>query len=221
MERPTGRIIFSVNWAKLVRISPTSDHWNAGPLQQNEKKSVTVRKIPLFGLLLLCPLCACLAAIDVPVEPTLPVQTGCGANGRLQTVLFGSIQATVDWSAARMKCQSMRRPHDSGIRLRFEGEVAGEQLALIISIPDMQPGKAAVELRSNVTTTVKGSGRFFSTPNLDSCWTDIDAQTALSDTAHTYQISGRLYCLAPLGEVNAQASVSIPNLSFTTIVAWE
>lgn len=115
----------------------------------------------------------------------------------------------------------MQRPGGAGIRLRFSGDVAGERLAIIIAIPDMQRGETAVELPSNVTTTVEGSGRFFSTPDLDSCWTDINSQTAISGDNGSYAISGTLYCVTPLGEVNGDAAVSIPELSFTTVVDWE
>jgi len=115
----------------------------------------------------------------------------------------------------------MQRPDGAGIRLRFAGDIAGERLAFIIAIPDMQRGEPAAELPSNVTATVEGSGRFFSTPNLDSCWTDVYSQTALSGDNDSFAISGTLYCVAPLGEVNGDAAVSIQELSFTTVVKWE
>lgn len=119
-----------------------------------------------------------------------------------------------------MICESMQRPDGAGVRLRFAGDVAGERLAFIIAIPDIQPGKTSAELPSNVTATVEGSGRFFSTPDLDSCWTDVDSQTAISNDNGSYTISGTLYCVTPLGEVNGDAAVSIPELSFTTVVEW-
>lgn len=115
----------------------------------------------------------------------------------------------------------MLRPDGHGIRLRFAGDVTDERLAIIIAIPDLQAGEPAVGLPSNVTITVEGSGRFFSTPNLDSCWTDVNSPTVVSGEKGSYTISGTLYCVSPLGEVNGDAAVSIPELSFTTIVNWE
>ena len=120
-----------------------------------------------------------------------------------------------------MICESMLRPGGQGIRLRFAGNVTDERLAIIIAVPDLQAGEPAVGLPSNVTITVEGSGRFFSTPNLDSCWTDVNSPIVVSDEKGSYAISGTLYCVSPLGEVNGDAAVSIPELSFTTIVNWE
>lgn len=104
--------------------------------------------------------------------------------------------------------------------MQFTGDVAGERLAIIITIPDMQAGEPAAELPSNVTVTVEGSGRFYNTPNLDSCWTDVDSQSAVPGARGSYAISGTLYCVSPLGQVNGDAAVSIPELSFSTVVKW-
>jgi len=120
-----------------------------------------------------------------------------------------------------MNCENMLRPNNHGIRLRFVGDVAGERLAFIIAIPELEPGVAGAELSSNVTTTVEGSGRFFSTANLDTCWTDIESQTPLPGKQNIVMISGVLYCVAPLGEVNGDAAVSIPELTFSTLLQWE
>ena len=158
--------------------------------------------------------------MEQPAPPPSLTDSGCGENGTLQTALFGSVETTVNWSGTEMICESMQRPDGEGVRLRFAGDVAGERLAIIIAVPDMRRGETAVELPSNVTTTVEGSGRFFSTPNLDSCWTDVNSQTAVSDEHGSYVISGALYCVSPLGEVNGDAAVSIPELSFTTVVGW-
>ena len=126
----------------------------------------------------------------------------------------------MNWSRTDMECESMLRPNDNGIRLRFSGDVAGERLAIIIAMPDLAPGKAASETPSNVTATVEGSGRFFSTPGLDSCWTDIDAQIPFPEDPDRYVISGTLYCVSPLGELNGNAAVSIPELWFSSVVDW-
>jgi hypothetical protein len=104
--------------------------------------------------------------------------------------------------------------------MRFTGDVAGERLAIIIAVPDIQAGEPAAELPSNVTVTVEGSGRFYSTPNLDSCWTDVSSQSAIPGARGSYVLSGTLYCVSPLGQVNGDAAVSIPELSFSTVVKW-
>lgn len=161
------------------------------------------------------------AAVEQPTPSPTFVGSGCGESGALQTALFGSLETTVSWPGSEMICESMLRPDGQGIRLRFAGDVAGERLTIIIAVPGLRSGEPAVGLPSNMTVTVEGSGRFFSTPNLDSCWTDVNSQTAVSDEQNSYSISGTLYCVSPLGEVNGDAAVSIPELSFTTIVNWE
>ena len=84
----------------------------------------------------------------------------------------------------------------------------------------MRRGKKAVEMPSNVTIIVEGSGRFFSTPGLDSCWTDIDMQSTLPGEPDSFAMTATLYCVTPLGEINGGATVSIPELTFSTIVRW-
>ncbi|NQV85987.1 MAG: hypothetical protein HQ492_02810, partial [Woeseiaceae bacterium] len=106
------------------------------------------------------------------------------------------------------------------IRLRFAGDVAGEHLAIIIAIPALKPDQVGVEMPSNVTASVEGTGRFFSTPNLDSCWTEVHSQARLAEKADTRVIEGTLFCIAALGEINGDAAVSIPKLTFSTIVDW-
>ena len=114
----------------------------------------------------------------------------------------------------------MLRPDNKGVRLRFAGEVAGETLGIIIAVPTLQRATAASELPSNVTATVEGSGRFFSTPDLDACWTDIETQLADTVNENIFVVTGTLYCVTPLGEVNGEAAVSIPELTFTTLIEW-
>lgn len=154
----------------------------------------------------------------------------CGEHGRLQATLVGGIATEVDWIPDNFECESMQRPNADGIRLRFSGSVAGEQLAIIIAIPGLRSDHTDVELPSNVTASVEGSGRFFSTPDLDSCWTDVMSQTRLSDDAGVdnetpngqgrYTITGTLNCVAPLGELNGDAAITISEFTFTSIVNW-
>ncbi len=176
----------------------------------------------MLGLLLFSALGVCEpVAVEQPAPQPALVGSGCGENGALQTALFGSLETTVSWSGSEMICGSMLRPDGQGVRLRFAGDVTGERLAIIIAVPSLISGGPASGLPSNVTITVEGSGRFFSTPNLDSCWTDVISQTAVSGEDDSYDISGTLYCVSPLGEVNGDSAVSVPELSFTTVINWE
>ena len=171
----------------------------------------------------LAPLCACKAAAEAETlpPPTVLEAPGCGSDGALEGSLVGGIETSINWSADDMVCESMPRPNGEGLRLRFSGEVSGERLAIIIAMPGLVADQSGVEIPSNVTLTVEGSGRFFSTPSLATCWTEIDSQTALPDEENSYAVLGRLFCIAPLGEVNGDAAVSIPELSFSTIIRWK
>ena len=190
-------------------------------MHQPEKKLDSAQKLPLLGLLLLAPLGACGAPKEVTVEaPTPPVARSCGENGAVAASLYGGIETQIDWSADDMDCDSMQRPDGKGVRLRFVGNVSGERLAIIVALPSLRAGDSGVEIPSNVTATVEGSGRFFSTPNLDSCWTEVNSQAKVAAEEHAYAIEGTLFCVAPLGEINGDTAVSIPEFRFSTIVNW-
>ena len=103
--------------------------------------------------------------------------------------------------------------------MRFSGDVGGERLAIIIAIPELVAGATGSEYDSIITLTVDGSGRFFSTPNLGACWTDISANEALADGA--YLVTGALTCVGPLGEFNGDAFVEVGGLRFSGVADWE
>ena len=113
----------------------------------------------------------------------------------------------------------MRRPDDRGIRLRFSGNVSGERVAFIIAMPTLDPGATGPEYDSIITVTVEGSERFFSTPNLGSCWTDVGTNEPRPDG--TYVVAGTVHCVGPLGEFNGDAFVDVGDLRFSGIADWE
>ncbi|NCF71976.1 MAG: hypothetical protein GWP67_00605 [Gammaproteobacteria bacterium] len=193
-------------------------------MHQTKKKSVSAQKSPLLWLMLLGPLGACGAPSEAEVEVDAalpPPARTCGEHGFATASLFGSIEAEIKWSADDMDCENMRRPNGEGVRMRFAGDLSGERFAIIIALPGLQPGDSGVEVPSNVTATVEGSGRFFSTPNLDSCWTEVSSQSTLADDDGAHSITGTLFCVAPLGEINGDAAISIPEFSFSAIVNWD
>jgi len=116
----------------------------------------------------------------------------------------------------------MPRPDGHGARLRFAGTVAGseQRVAMIVAIPDLGREALGSEYRSNVTVIEEGVGRFFSTPNLDNCLTDITTLIALDDGGYRYSLGGLLYCVSPLPEINGDSSISIPELRFHGLLDW-
>jgi hypothetical protein len=143
----------------------------------------------------------------------------CGAEGRLVGDLYGAIQASLDWDGTALSCEGMPRPEGDGVRLRFAGatQPGDRQIAIIIALPDFALGAQNVELAANVTLIEEGNGRFFSTPDLDNCLADILSVSAIDDASGRYSISGILYCVSPLPEVNGDSSVAFPELAFNGI----
>lgn len=168
-----------------------------------------------------------LAATACGGDPAPPVETApadaastCGGDGYLQAKLSGALTADLDWTDATLRCESMLRPDDRGVRLRFSGEVARERLAIIVAIPDLEAGMTGTDIDAVVTVTVDGSGRFFSTPNLGACWTDITSNEPLPGEPGAYVIAGELACVGPLGEFNGDAFVEIRDLRFSGVTSW-
>jgi hypothetical protein len=193
-------------------------------------------------LLLFAPLSACNQALDsaeiaaqepgetqaaaaTPVLSALPASnpvSPCRADGHFQTELFGALDGPLSWSGSELECSGMPRPNGAGARLRFAGQVIGtdRRIAMIIALPDLQRDELATELGSKVTLIDESSGRFFTTWDIENCWTDITAQESSDESGDRYNIDGTLYCVSPLAEMNGNASVSITELSFAGSLDW-
>jgi hypothetical protein len=158
------------------------------------------------------------SAAIAEIQPTLK----CGANGELQTEIYGAIAAQLDWDHFELECTGMPRPDGRGARLHFAGNVGSsdQRVAIIIAIPDLDRQAVGNEYPSNVTVIEEGNSRFFSTPNLENCLTDITALDALDDAGNRYTLVGLLYCVSPLPEVNGSSSISIPELRFQGLLDW-
>ena len=192
---------------------------------------LTARCCAFFGLLVVLASCdqaneagnrPTTPAAIVPTLATAAASRACGEHGRLQTELFGALVGHLDWSAAELECSGMPRPDGAGARFRFAGQVVGadRRIAIIIALPGLERDAADAELGSKVTLIDEGSGRFFSTWDLDSCWTDITSLVRTDDSGDRFNIGGTLYCVAPLAEVNGDASVSISELIFAGVLDW-
>ncbi len=148
----------------------------------------------------------------------------CASEGGLKTELYGALETAIDWQPGQLQCQGMPRPNAAGARLRFAGTATrgGEstQLAIIFGIPALERGKTGKELPTNVTVIDEGLGRFFSTQSTDSCWTDVDSQEE-SASESRYVISGIVYCVAPLAELNGNSSVLLSDVHFTGLLDWK
>lgn len=159
------------------------------------------------------------AAAESTPEPE-PVASTCGDNGWLRGSLSGAITAEIDWPDEALRCESMPRPDDRGVRLRLSGDIGNERLAVIIAMPGLGASATGPEFDAVVTIMVDGSGRFFSTPNLGSCWADVRTNAPLEDGSDLYNLAGELSCVAPLGEFNGSAFVDLQSLAFSGVAKW-
>jgi len=200
-----------------------------GPLQIIQKKCAPSRSfVSLEGLFLavLALLAACESATESgPISATAPEEEPvllCGNEGRLSTELYGAVAVRVDWNKNDLECVGMPRPEGRGARLRFAAKPADGnlQLAIIIAIPDLERDAPLGEFSVNVTLIEEGNGRFFSTSDLNNCLTDITSMTGLDDSGDRYSISGELFCVLPLPEINGDSSVSIPKMLFSGLLDW-
>lgn len=157
---------------------------------------------------------------DSPEPSQETVGSTCGDAGYLELWLTGALQANAELRDEALRCESMPRPDDRGVRMRFSGDISGEHLVVIVAMPDLEPGTPGTDFDAIVTVTVEGSGRFFSTPNLGACWADITRNEPLPAAADTYIVAGELSCVGPLGEFNGDAFVEVRELRFSGIADW-
>ena len=187
------------------------------PLEPNP-----LRRVSRFSLVLLAA-GAAVAGCERsgPGEPAAAV-AACVPGGELEVSVYGSVQGELHWRGGDLECEGMRRPHGQGARLRFEGPTAWEggaaRLAFIIALPDLVAGRTAAELPAGVTLIAVDEGRFFSTAEQTGCWADVGRHERLD--GNDWLISGLLYCVSPLAEVNGGSSVSLRDLRFTGRLDW-
>jgi hypothetical protein len=189
-------------------------------LQVFPKKTVLTRQFIVFGLLL--PGMSSCQADSVTAGSNPAAAAATAADCEIRARIIGALSADIAWTGTNLTCEGMPRPGGAGARLKFAGASpdGGRPIAIIIAVPDLVRNEAARELASNVTLIEEGGGRFFSTANLDICMTDIHSSQELPGSANRSSVSGAVYCVAPLAQVNGKSSVSIPQLSFTGLIDW-
>ena len=193
-------------------------------MQESPIKIAARHRIAFLALIVL-GLDACGPTPDKTVTPAAGPSApaaGCGTAGYLRARLYGEIAADLDWSSQDLECEGMPRPNGAGARLRFAGKDhdGDRQLAFIVAIPDLERDSAGQELASTVTLIEEGSGRFFSTASAGNCVAEVAAMSPLDESGDRYAVSGALYCVSPLAEVNGTSSVSIPELRFGGQLDW-
>ena len=161
------------------------------------------------------------AVVESPANAAAPKPVRCASDGFLETQLFGGLELELSWAANDLVCEGMPRPEGDGARLRFAGQAEdGREIAFIIALPDLRRGATGTELPSTVTVIEVGAGRFFSSADVDVCWTDITSLDHIVATDAEFAVSGNLYCVAPLAQVNGDSDVVIRELRFRGQLDW-
>lgn len=191
---------------------PKYDKPDLTKLRQQEKKLPTNPWIASLALALL---------LQAPAPSAYA--SGCSTETRLAGNLYGAIELALDWSDEEIECDSMGRPGGAGIRLRFSGPVgdSGNRLTVIIAIPELNAAESRQELATNLTMIEDRAGRFFSSKGLDSCWADVRQQLLpQTEAAPAYRVSGTVYCINPLAQVNGNSSIRLDELVFSAAANW-
>jgi hypothetical protein len=218
--------IFTMWCGRTLFIMCPSDPQNSQTLQKSSIfRPRGYHLINRQGALLLLLSSVLAAACNSP-EPVVVSDSGqCGDDGHLTTQLFGALEASLDWQADVLQCGGMPRPAGEGARLRFAGPAqigsAKRSLAFILAMPGLGRGEIGSELPTNVTMIEEGTGRFFGTQDTGNCWTDIHQNERIGDMDDTnYRVSGILYCVTPLAELNGNANISFAEVRFTGRLNW-
>jgi len=154
------------------------------------------------------------------------VVSQCEPSGRLAVALYGDIEARIDWPATELECNGMPRPKNEGARLRFSGttKIGGEmrKIAFIIALPELTRGQRVTETPANVTVIEEGGGRFFNSTQASACLADIVEQKPKNGgTEDEFLVSGVLYCVAAIVELNGPGGLTISDLSFSGRLDWK
>lgn len=157
------------------------------------------------------------AGPDVPSLPAAEIAADCDDGAFLSGRVLGAVTADLGEPAGPLACTGGPRPDGEGARLRFAREDgAGTGLALIIAMPGLGRDTTGPDLEANVTLILEGEARFFSTQSRETCWADVVENAPVGDDR--FAVAGELYCIAPLAEVNGDASVTLDGIAFRGFV---
>lgn len=187
-----------------------------------QQKLHEFRKKPLYALLFWFISWGSAPVAQVLGADSEKITVACPAGASVSAQLFGAIDETIRWSAQELDCSGMPRPNNAGARLRFSGPGPGANpLALILGIPDLKKGVEGRELATNVTLIEEDEGRFYNSANLDACWTDIRQEQLDDQDDDVYRVSGEVYCVTALAELNGRNSITLGTLTFSGILDWK
>jgi hypothetical protein len=141
----------------------------------------------------------------------------------LEARLAGALDAELHWQAAEMLCDGMRRPDGKGLRIRFEGRLAGESLTLVFAAPRLAEGESARAVPVNVTL-IRSGAAIYSTRGEERCLLDEVRQAPLAapaGAAHRWRIEARGFCLDPARAVGGSDAILLSRFDFRGQLEWD
>jgi hypothetical protein len=161
----------------------------------------------------------------------------CLLSGRayLRAQIRGAVRLNVDLHGRELACEGGPRFDGSGIRMGFEGRVAGRRVRMFFGIDGAREGRPGRELPTNLTVIFEGERRLFATQGDGNCTVDrlrqerIDGPRGPSHSppgparagsdrpaakVRTYRIVAHGFCIAPANDVSGKRRILVTTFDF-------
>jgi hypothetical protein len=151
--------------------------------------------------------------------PGTPPELRClpDEDGFITMRLRGSIEQEVHWTEPALQCTGMSRPDGKGLRVRFAGEIAGGELAVVFAAAELAVGQSARGVPVNVTLLDASGERIYGTQGGSRCEFDVVEQQPIDDASLpglSFRISARGFCVAPARALDGEGSVLLTRFDF-------
>jgi hypothetical protein len=183
--------------------------------------------IPIFAgyTLMIGAVAALSASSGAAASSSAPVTRAAVAclasgDGYLRATMAGAVDARIDWPNSGTRCEGESREKPPGVRLSFQ-RAAGSapNLLVVFGLTGVQEGKAAREVKTNLTVIVQGTSRIFGTMGDSRCTVDSLSQRALA-SAGSYRLEARGFCTQPAHAVRGKGDVLISTFEFAGPVTF-
>jgi hypothetical protein len=165
-----------------------------------------------------------LAASPAEVAPGPPaLQCLPAHDGFLAMRLRGSIEADLRWAEPALTCAGMSRPDGRGLRLRFAGERAGGELAVVFAAPELGIGASGRSVPVNVTLLDGAGERIYGTQGDSRCVLDEVEQQPVAGPGvppRSFRVAARGFCVAPARALDGEGAVLLTRFDFAGLVTW-
>jgi hypothetical protein len=139
-----------------------------------------------------------------------------GGGGGLEMEISGEFDASIDWGNQGTQCDGGPRPEKDALRLMFSREDEG--LLIVLAITGRHRGSAGDGLLANLTIVRQGMGLFYGSLGAGACLVDVDENAA--EDAHTYRVSGKGRCEAPIEAIAREGEIRVAPFTFTGKAYW-